>query len=228
VTNRPQKKRGGATPPRISPPDLPRSLLALAADDGWLTDEEAHSLGRLTNLDITERPGPALLLSTMEFADCKFSSTKFPEIRALDVRWNTCDLANARWEKATFARVEFLSCRLTGFTAPECDVSDIVFRDCQADLAKFRFSSFKSVKFEHCTLRESDFYGSDLSGVIFDDCDLTGAQMSEAKLAGAVLCGSNVEGLNVGHKELQGAIVDPTQAALLAGQLGLQVRWAEG
>ena len=48
--------------------------------------------------------------------------------------------------------------------------------------------------------------------------------MTGAKLEGADLRGSRVEGLMVFATDLKGAIVDPTQAMIFAELLGLKIR----
>ena len=48
--------------------------------------------------------------------------------------------------------------------------------------------------------------------------------MADAKLAGADLRSSNIEGARAGIKELQGAIVNMEQAISIARMLGVDVR----
>ena len=51
-----------------------------------------------------------------------------------------------------------------------------------------------------------------------------GHKLSDAKLAGADLRGSKIEGVRLGLKELQGAIVDMEQAIAIARLLGVVVQ----
>ena len=60
--------------------------------------------------------------------------------------------------------------------------------------------------------------------MVFRQCDLTGANLRGAKPNGADLRGSNINGVRVGAKELQGAIIDSTQAIQVTSLLGLVVR----
>jgi uncharacterized protein YjbI with pentapeptide repeats len=61
--------------------------------------------------------------------------------------------------------------------------------------------------------------------VVFEHCDLREAQLSFAKLGGTDFRGSQLENLRVGMESLRGAIVDPAQAAYLAGLMGLKVMY---
>ena len=73
-------------------------------------------------------------------------------------------------------------------------------------------------------LRGALFEGADLRVVTFTRCDLTNADLQGANLRGADLRGSLLDGLRVGPKDMQGAIIDPSQAIQVAGLLGLTVK----
>ena len=144
-----------------------------------------------------------------------------------DVRFDTCDLAEADWEKVQLTRIEMIESRLVGFKAIEARIQDALIKDCNGRFALFWSTIFKAVRFENCTLNEASFSEADLSGVVFDSCDLRGADLQGARLAGADFRGSKVEGMRVGDSDLRGAIIDPTQAVAFASLLGLVVRWDE-
>jgi uncharacterized protein YjbI with pentapeptide repeats len=80
------------------------------------------------------------------------------------------------------------------------------------------------VRFEGCDLRHADFQRTDLSGVVFHKCDLRHAQLSGATLKGTDFRGCKIDDLCVGLQELPGAIVDPFQAAYIAGLLGVIIK----
>jgi uncharacterized protein YjbI with pentapeptide repeats len=161
------------------------------------------------------------------FERVRLNKTHLPGVHVSDGRFAACDLAEANWDKAFLTRVELTASRLLGFRAIEGRIRDAVFTDCTAPLALFFGTSFRAVRFTSCVLTEASFQEADLAGVIFDRCDLREANFHGATLAGADLRGSRVEGIRAGIKELQGAIVDPVQAAQLAGAFGLVVRWDE-
>ncbi|HJZ49999.1 MAG TPA: pentapeptide repeat-containing protein [Roseiflexaceae bacterium] len=141
----------------------------------------------------------------------------------LDVRLDGCDLAGAEWEKAHLRRVEFSGSRLVGLRLSDSSLEDVAIVKCNAELARFWSSSFKGVRFDHCVLREASFEGSDLSRVVFRGCDLGKADLRNTRLKGADLRGSTITGVQVGIKDLQGAIVTSSQAIQLAGLLGVMV-----
>jgi uncharacterized protein YjbI with pentapeptide repeats len=143
------------------------------------------------------------------------------------VRFDTCDFAEAAWDKAQMARIEVIDSRLLGFKAIEARIQDALFKACNGTLVLFWSTTFKAVRFQTCVLREASFYEADLSAVVLDRCDLRGADLRGAKVAGADFRGSQVEGMRVEGCDLRGVVIDPTQAVVFAGLLGLVVRWDE-
>jgi uncharacterized protein YjbI with pentapeptide repeats len=55
-------------------------------------------------------------------------------------------------------------------------------------------------------------------------CNLQNVEMSGAKLSGADLRSSTLDGLRAGPRELQGAIVDSAQALVLVQAFGIVVK----
>jgi uncharacterized protein YjbI with pentapeptide repeats len=125
---------------------------------------------------------------------------------------------------ARLRRVEFSGCRLLGAALAEGTLEDVFFQDCPIERANFSWAVFKGARFEKCNLREAVFLGADLSGVVFRNCDLSGADLRDAHLTGADLRGSVLDGLKVGVKDLQGAILTTVQVMQVMGLLGIQIK----
>jgi uncharacterized protein YjbI with pentapeptide repeats len=216
-----QRKR--ATRTTIASPQLPAQLAEVSALD-TLDDQSSYTQQALLDCDFSQQSADDLLF---EHAYCKrvsFNQTSLTLAQLFDVRLESCDLAGAEWEKAHLRRVEFSGCRLVGFRLSDASLEDIHISKCNAELARFWSCSFKAARFDHCVLREASFADSDLSGVVFRDCDLSQADLRNTKLKHADLRGSTITGVQVGVKELQGAIVTPIQAIQLAGLLGVTVQ----
>jgi uncharacterized protein YjbI with pentapeptide repeats len=137
------------------------------------------------------------------------SRTRLPGVQWNDARLEGCDLSGVDWEKARLRRVEFIGCRLVGARLLDAQLDDVLFRDCQGELALFWSVICRHVRFEQAHLREASFAKADLSGVVFQDCDLYRA---------------NLNGLQVGLRELHGAIIDSTQAIYVASLTGVVIR----
>jgi uncharacterized protein YjbI with pentapeptide repeats len=216
-----QRKRAKRS--AIAPPDLPAQLAEVSHLDS-LADQSSYTQQALLDCNFASQSADDLLF---EYVSCKrvsFNHTSLTLAQLFDVRLDGCDLAGAEWEKAHLRRVELIGCRLVGLRLSASSLEDVQLVKCNAELARFWDCSFKAARFDHCVLREASFADSDLSGVIFRDCDLSQADLRNTKLKGADLRGSTLAGVQVGIKELQGAIVTPIQAIQLAGLLGVTVQ----
>ena len=208
----------------IQPPDLPRravpdDLPAPLADNGAYVDLV------LSNADFAGQTADNVLFDRVHFKRPLFSAAQLQSAELVDVRFDSSDLSRVEWEKPRFKRVELVGSRIMGLKLLDASVEETVFKDCNAEFALFWSSTFSAVRFENCILRAASFVGSNLNGVAFDKCDLRDAGFQGASLVGADLSGAQIEGLKIGAKELQGAVIDPGQAVHVVSVLGITVKW---
>lgn len=209
--------------PALKPPMQPKKFAGRALPDPQLTSYGRYSQLLLTNDQFNQQSAQRLTFDQMLCKQLGFQGSELSSIQVSDSRFLDCDLVNASWGKADFARVEFLSCRLTGFRSIESRLQDVFFKDCQLELAQFRFVLCKGARFENCDLSDADFQGADLTGVLFINCNLSRVEMSGAKLQRADLRGCKIEETRVGWTELQGATIDAAQALALVRAQGIRV-----
>ncbi len=219
-----KRKRSGKV---LKAPHLSLQQLEKASANHSIEDGIHCSQLVLTHNDLSGQSMRHLSFDQVLFEHVGMSKTHFEYIRILDSRLKACDLANAEWVKADFARMELLDCHLTGFQANEAHFQDTLFKDCMGHFAQYALTRFEAVRFENCDLSDANFFEADLSGVLFINCDLSNADFSGAKLAGADLRGSKIDGIRVGPRELQGATLDPTQALAFVRGLGIAVKAPE-
>lgn len=206
----------------IHPPQLPTQHTPLGVEQ--VREQATLAQIMVVDGDLSAQETEDLLVEQVHFKRVRLPNTHFPLAQLSDVRFDTCDLAAAEWEKAHLNRVEYLGCRMIGAKLIDGKIEHTLFGDCNMELALFWNASFASVRFERCVLRNASFEGANLAGVAFRGCDLSQADLRGARLVGTDFRGSAIEGLRVGIKELQGAIIDPTQAVHLANLLGMTVR----
>ena len=218
---RPSPKTG------LQPPQLPKLAMAEALPGEKLLDQAQYAQLALSGYNLAEQAAHQTLFEQVLFKRVNLSRTCLPRVEWRDARLEACDLSGVEWENARLRRVELIGCRLVGAKLLDASLEDVLIRNCEGDLALFWSAIFKVARFEHSRLREASFIKADLSGVIFRDCDLSRADLREAKLAGADFRQSIIGGMQVGLRELQGAIIDPTQTAYVAGLAGLVIRDAE-
>jgi uncharacterized protein YjbI with pentapeptide repeats len=206
----------------IHPPRLPRPM---PSDEPERLADHAHIFQSLiTGLDYSGLQAHGVILEQVRARKVQFLHSKMHGFRAVDSVLETCELSGADWEKAFFRRVVFQGCRLLGPQLLEATFEDVEFINCQAEGILMVSTKFKNCRFSKCNMKKASFDDADLSGVIFDDCDLSEANFHEAKLVGTDFRTSVIGGLQVGVKEMQGAIIAPHHVMQVVGLLGVKVK----
>jgi uncharacterized protein YjbI with pentapeptide repeats len=208
----------------IAPPQIKATFDLVPGNDRPLIDGAAYTGLTLVNIDWSNQTADDVVFEQIAARHVLWSGTNLPSLQFVDARLETCDLAAAEWPKAFLRRAEFYGCRLVGVKWERATIEDVVFKDCNLEYGLFWETSFKAVRFENCALREASLAGANLAGVAFAGCDLERADLRNTKLVGTDFRGSKIEGLQVNIKDLQGAIIDPSQAVHLAALLGMIVR----
>jgi uncharacterized protein YjbI with pentapeptide repeats len=212
-------------PSTVDVPRLPRRpgaatpLPAAELVDGSAFQDITVANAELADVTANDPSFERVLLKRTNLARSKLTLATW-----IDVRWDTSDFAEGHWEKALFLRVEFLGCRMMGTQLLEARMQHVRFSRSNITYARFWNARFEHTRFEQCELREASFEGANLSGVVFDRCDLREADLRGTTLHGTDLRGSQLDGLRVGVKDLEGAIIDAQQAVQLAALLGVIVK----
>jgi uncharacterized protein YjbI with pentapeptide repeats len=178
----------------------------------------------LTGQDYSGLQANGVILEQVRVRKVQFLRAKMHGFRVVDSILETSEFSGGDWEKAFYRRVIFQGCRLLGPQMLEATFEDVEFINCQAEGILMVSTKFKNCLFSKCNLKKASFDEADLSGVIFDDCDLSEANFHEAKLAGTDFRTSVIGGLQVGVKEMQGAIIAPHQVLQVVGLLGVRVK----
>jgi uncharacterized protein YjbI with pentapeptide repeats len=178
----------------------------------------------MAGLDYSDLLAGGVILEQVRARKVQFLRSKMPGFRAVDSILETCEFSGADWERAFFRRVVFQGCRLLGTQMLDGVFEDVEFINCQAEGLLQVGGKYKNVRFSKCKLKKASFDGADLSGVVFDDCDLREANFHEARLVDTDFRTSEIGGLQVGVKEMQGAVIAPYQVIQVVGLLGVKVK----
>ena len=208
----------------MKPPVFPNQLSKAVLRQSDFEAYDEYSRIRFEGGQWVGKQSEYLVLNQVQFQGVSINDSQLYSPRLNDLRVADCSLANTNCERMVAHRTEFVDCHLVGLNVTEGHLQDVRFEKCDTQLARFRFCSFKAVTFDRCNLKSANFQGADLSGVRFNRCDLSEAEMSQSKLMGTDFRTSNIDGLKVGVREVEGAIVDHFQAAYLASLLGLVVK----
>lgn len=223
-----QRKKEIRSGETLAKPRLPEPTALRQVADLRLEDEDRHSDVRAFGGDFVETTARHMIITQSVLERAVAALADFRHMQLLDSRCAGCDFSNSNWEGAALTRVEFGDCRLTGWRIHEGILEDVLFHDCTIRLAQFYGCTFRGVRFERCDLQEAGFQEADVRGAVFVDCNLAKADVSDAELNEADLRGCNIDNLRVsGPRDVRGVVVDPQQAAYLAGLeslLALSVR----
>lgn len=206
-------------PPEFTTP-LPSGLTVVEQ----LEDGAAHTRQRWADLALDGQSADDLSLDQILLRSVSMRETRLTIAQLIDCRAENCDLAGLALQKPYLRRVELAGCRLSGAQWLDADLEDVRLTGCSAGLLRLWGATARRVRFEQCALQEASFDGSNLSGVAFIGCDLTRADFRNTTLRGADLRGSTISGLQIGARDLVGAIIDPEQALQLIELFGVTVR----
>lgn len=206
----------------IQQPRIPKNLERGKLDA--LEDHAEHYALSLSNSDLSGRSAKGLIFEEVRMSRVSFAETRLDRVRVTDAEVEGSDFSGAVWGSARLTRAEFSHCRLIGMQLLEAELNDVHFSECNLTGGLFVGVASSHLAFDHCVLQEASFQSAKLNGVSFKDCDLSGADLTGAELKGADLRGANMSRVRVGPLELQGAIIDPSQAVLVAALLGVVVK----
>jgi uncharacterized protein YjbI with pentapeptide repeats len=212
------------TPRKIQIPQLPKHLTGRALER--LEDHSEYSGIELGSCSFAEQTAEDLVFEQVRMKRVGFGRSRLNRLRILDARFEVCDISGAAWEKARLRRAEFIGCRFLGTQMLETQLEDVLFKDCILEGSQLVEARFKMVRFENCNLRGVSFEQAEAGGTTFYRCELGEANFQGSKLEHADFRGSTISGMHVGARELQGAIIDSTQAVQIVGLLGICV-WNE-
>ncbi|MEW6738086.1 MAG: hypothetical protein AB1489_42820, partial [Acidobacteriota bacterium] len=135
-------KRTKKTVKLISAPQLPDGANKILPNGRIEEATQYHNL-EISDIDISSQTGSRISIEQTLFRHVAMNDTKFPLLKLNDIFFDSCDLANAEWHKASINRIEIVGCRLTGYKVVEGVIRDALIKDCKADFTQFTFSKFK-------------------------------------------------------------------------------------
>lgn len=207
----------------VHPPDLPAELEELEGEVGSGAALDGVRAGR--GLVVAPTAHDVVVSeSVLEGVDLR--NRRLTGLRGTDVQLVDCDLAGAVLDHAVLHRVSFQGCHLAGAVLSGARLQDVQLSGCTAPLLALRMSSASHLVVTDSVLREADLYEATLEASRITGCDLSGADVTRAKVPELDLRGSRLDDL-VGALSLRGAVVTPDQllglAPALAADAGITV-----
>jgi fluoroquinolone resistance protein len=172
-----------------------------------------HERVSFVEIDLSETTGQGASFSECSFRDCRFNACELTGAAFLNCRFTRCSFFDATLRGCKLLGSFFDRCRLGDLRVEGGDWSFVALPG--ADLARTRFVDVR--------MREVDLLGAQCQGALLIRVDLSGSQLARADFSGADLRGSDLSSLDPASTRLEGAIVDPDQAIVLASSLGVDV-----
>jgi uncharacterized protein YjbI with pentapeptide repeats len=86
----------------IEPPQLPARFAASGLPNDQLEEREVYTGLLVAGLNLSDQVAEDVIFEGSQLKQVAFSRTQLGSIQLHDVRLDSCDLAAATWEKATF------------------------------------------------------------------------------------------------------------------------------
>lgn len=189
-----------------------------------LEDEVDYEDILISGNDFSKIKTKSISFTKTIFRKVIFSESDMKRLRLYDCRFEQCDIVNANWANSAIQRTEFFQCRITGFNINGSQLKTISFKECKGEYTQFRQLQCKSISFKQCQLSFADFSESLMPEAVFTECDINNSDFLNTYLKDADIRSTNIDNIRIGIKELQGVIVDPSQALYLAGLLGIKIK----
>ena len=219
------------------------------AQDRALDRAAVQALGQapraLIDCDLEEADLSRLDLSGWTFERCNLRRTDVSHAVLRGTNWQSCrggfanfvgadlsdavftasDFNNGAFRRATLEAARFVRCKLTGADLSEVKALDILFDETLLINAKLAGRSFRKGRLVRLDLSQADLRKCDFRMATFEDCSLREALLDGARFEGADLRGADLGGVRLSDaSRFRGATISRDQAAMLLGELGLNVR----
>lgn len=180
----------------------PLELDGLEDHDGW---SEVAISGYAVAADAEH-----VNISRSTISSTRFTGANLRRFELTDVVVANTDFAGAVFEELSLTRVSFTNCRFTGADLGGARLTDVRFTDCQLDEAALRMIRAERLAVSGGSATKIDLYRATAIASRWHDVDLTGADLSGAKLTRARLHGSTIVDVR-GAKALEGTVIDHEQ-----------------
>lgn len=129
------------------------------------------------NKNFSDQKLPSGEYDNCTFMNCNFSKTDISVVTFLECKFDTCNFNETMLKETSFQNVIFIDCKLLGTDFSICNnfLFAVEFNRCNLDYTSFYNFNIKKTVFKDCSMKEVDFTETILTGSQLDNCDLTGA-----------------------------------------------------
>ncbi|MEG0855939.1 MAG: pentapeptide repeat-containing protein [Terrisporobacter sp.] len=192
-------------------------LLGLIEEDEKICDK------LIENIDIQSIDESRIAFDSCVFKNVNFNNCTLRYIDLLDVVFERCDLSNIDFSDGSIYRTEFNNCKLIGGKIEDANLKDCLFKNVLGDYSSFSFSKLNKVNFESSSFASSIFMEVKNKNMQFDDCNFKKTVFTKTFLEDVDLSNCEIDGIEIGIRELYKAKVNASQGLELIKLIGLIV-----
>lgn len=180
----------------------------------------------LEGLELCDLRADGTLFQDVEFRGCAFDHLDLSNCTFRDVSFRGCRLDACDMGRCWLDHCDFVACAAPGLGMAKSRVTDASLEDCQLSYLDLGEATLARVRLSSCSLREAGLHHVRLSRVELEGCDLSRASVFHTPLAGMDLSTCRLDGIALTSdlRDLRGAILSSSQAEVVLGLLGIQVR----
>ncbi|REE99194.1 pentapeptide repeat-containing protein [Thermomonospora umbrina] len=182
--------------------------------DGRDLSGEEHIRVEFIDVDMTEVSGRGAV-----FTECTFRGVRFNASTHTDSAFVNCTFVRCSFFDTTFA-----GCKLVGSMFDGCSYGLLKVEGGDWSYTGLPGADLGGSSFHKVRMQEADLTGARCAKASFRDVDLSGAWLHKADLTRCDLRGSDLSSLDPHTTTLDRAVIDPYQAIMIAGALGLEVK----
>ena len=196
-----------------------KAALLQAKEDGILAFQSFEHK-QADGLDLGELTFKKVVFQKCVFTDCNFSDAAFYECEFRDCAFISCRFQRSFWQQTA----------LTGSKGDGGDFRKSRWKESEVSKSLFRYTNFTDSVWERDKVEETDFteaafQGSRFTRTAFSQVNFQGVDFFKAELKNIDLTTCNLDKIILSEtcKELRGAKIHSTQAAVVAAILGIEV-----
>ncbi|SCI15780.1 pentapeptide repeat-containing protein [Romboutsia sp. 1001713B170207_170306_H8] len=182
-------------------------------EDALIEDDKIHDISEVS-----------IRLNGCVFRNVVFENCDFRKIDMVDVIFENCDLSNIDFSNSGIYRVEFINCKLVGSLFNDCILKSVVFKETMGRYLNLAFSKFKGINIINSDFSYSVFQEVENEGMYLENSNLIKTVFTGISLNDVDFTTSNIDGIELRLKDVQGGVFSVEQALDLTKLMGIVIR----
>ncbi len=166
------------------------------------------------DIDLTEATSAGATFTDCVLTHVKLNASRHTASAFVGCTFTRCNLFEAR----------LVGCKLMGSAFRDCDLRPLTVDGGDWSFVTLTGADLRGVSFQRVRMREADLSRADCEGGTLTDVDLSGGILKGVRFTRCDLRGSDLTALDPRDAALDGAVITPQQAVVVAQTLGFELR----